>query len=200
MPDAPTLPVLVEVRRLVRPPLPEGLSFDVRPGLTFVRGGEGRGKTTLLRLLAGELAPASGTCVRHARTVWHATPADPAHDAMVTREWLQARRATLPAWHEDVAQALSEAFQLVPHLDKPMFMLSAGTRRKVGLVGAAASRADLVLLECPFAALDARSRAVLGELLAEAAAGTRQAWVLADHERPAALDDLPLAATVDLGD
>jgi ABC-2 type transport system ATP-binding protein len=38
----------------------EGLNARITPGLTWIRGGDGRGKTTLLRLIAGELTPTSG--------------------------------------------------------------------------------------------------------------------------------------------
>ncbi len=81
-----------------------------------------------------------------------------------------------------------------------MHMLSAGSRRKVGLVAAAASGAALTLLDTPFAALDVASGRVLAELLAEAADDAGRAWVVADHGLPPALAGAPLAGTVDLGD
>ena len=78
-------------------------------------------------------------------------------------------------------------------------MLSAGSRRKLGLVAAAASDARLTLLDQPYAALDARSARLLSELLAEAAQDPHRAWVLADYALPAALQDLALATRVSLG-
>ena len=42
----------------------EGLDAAVLPGLTLVQGGDGRGKTTLLRLMAGELEPTRGKLER----------------------------------------------------------------------------------------------------------------------------------------
>lgn len=161
------------------------------PGLSFVRGGEGRGKTRLLAQLAAQAA-AEG------RSVWLEQPADAAHDAVVARDWLAQRQG--PQWSPAVAAALVQAFALAEHLDKPLYMLSAGSRRKLGLLGAAASGAALTLLETPYAALDGRSARVLTELLAEAAEGRERAWVLADYELPAGLAGVRLAATVDLGD
>ena len=177
-----------------------GLSFDIHPGLTLVRGGDGRGKTTLLQLLAGRLPPASGTVQRRAHTVYFEHPADPAHDATEARAWLAALQAHHRRWNEALAQALAGALALQAHLDKPLFMLSTGSRRKLGLVAAAACGAPLTLLDTPYAALDAPSARVLTQLLAEAATGRERAWVVADGERPPGLAGVALAGHIDLGD
>ncbi len=186
------------VVRLPDRPLFEGLSFAVGPGLTLVRGGEGRGKTTLLRLLAGQRAPDGGALARHAATVYGADPSDPADEGVVARAWLDARRASLPAWDPGLAEALIDDLALGEHIDKPLYMLSTGSRRKVGLVAAFAGGADLALLDMPYAALDSPSRAVLTELLDEAAEHPRRAFVVADYEVPDALAGR--GAVIDLGD
>lgn len=184
-------------------PVLSNLSFALRPGLTLLRGGEGRGKTSLLRLLAGELLPGGGQLLRRlpaAGALWYERPQDEAHDEAVAEAWLAERRARFPPWRDDLAQALVEALGLGEHLGKRMSMLSAGSRRKVGLVGAAASGAALTLLDQPWAALDARSGRVLRELLAEAADDPRRAWVVADYARPAELAEVAWAGLIDLGD
>lgn len=177
----------------------EGLSFSIGPGLTLVRGGDGRGKTTLLRLLAGRIRPTAGRLHRDA-PVFLEEPADPRLDATVARGWLAALQDRWPAWSPHTAFSLAGAFGLAPHLDKPMHMLSTGSRRKVGLVAAAASGAALTLLDTPFAALDVASCRVLAELLAEAAHDGGRAWVVADAALPPVLAGLPLAGSIDLGD
>lgn len=176
-----------------------GLSFVIRPGLTLLRGGDGRGKTTLLRLIAGEVAPTAGRIERVAAPVYFEVPADAAHDAVPVRDWLAERQQRFGGWRADIAAELIEDFGLAEHLDKPMFMLSTGSRRKVGLVAAAASQAALTLVDMPYAALDAPSSRLLTRLLAGAAAQAARAWVIADHERPEALAGSRLSA-VDLGD
>lgn len=176
------------------------LSFSIRPGLTLVLGGDGRGKTTLLRLIAGEEAAASGRVSRAAQTVFFADPGDPASRECITRDWIDGWRARCPAWDAARASALTEAFGLTPHVDKPLFMLSTGSRRKAGLVAAAASGADLTLLDTPFAALDLPSRQRLRALLDEAVADRHRAWVVADYTAPDGLADGPAAARIDLGD
>ncbi|MET0518743.1 MAG: ATP-binding cassette domain-containing protein [Burkholderiaceae bacterium] len=178
------------------------LSFELRPGLSFVCGGEGRGKTRLLRLIAGEIEAAGGRARRGAAAaVCFERPADAAHDALRSSEWLAHRQAGFAAsWQASRATALVEAFGLAEHMAKPMYMLSTGSRRKLGLVAAAASGAALTLLDQPYAALDARSARLLSELLVEAAADPRRAWVLADYALPTALAGLRLAARIELGD
>jgi ABC-type multidrug transport system ATPase subunit len=177
-----------------------GLSFAIKPGLTLLRGGSGRGKKTLLRLISGELQPSSGLGMRQARTQWCEDPADPGSDDIVARAWLAARRPRFSQWQADLEADLIEGFGLSPHIDKPLYMLSTGSRRKVGLLGAAASGAELTLIDRPFTALDTSSSHLLTQLLAEAAAGQSRAWVMADYELPASLSGLALAGLIDLGD
>ncbi|MEF7614490.1 ATP-binding cassette domain-containing protein [Aquincola sp. MAHUQ-54] len=203
-PDAPSHPLL-QADRLVfshgGAPLLQGLSFTIGLGLTLVRGGDGRGKSTLLRLIAGSLQPAGGTLCRHAATLSFENPSDPAHDQAVAGAWLQARLAPFPhALPPDEVRRLVDGFGLAEHIDKPLYMLSTGSRRKVGLVAAAASQAALTLLDTPFAALDGPSRERLARLLAEEAAGTSRAWIIADYEWPPGLAGVRCAGIVDLGD
>ncbi len=197
-PDAPAVLLL------------QGLDFRLRPGLTLLRGGEGRGKTTLLRVLAGELEPAGGSLIRPPGRIYMPQPADPACDPVPARAWLAAQLAGLDpaepgelatmATMVTMATPLIEALGLAPHLDKPLFMLSTGSRRKTGLVAAALAGAVVTLIDQPFAALDARSCRIVAELLADAAESTGRCWVVADHDRPHWLDGIALAGVVDLGD
>jgi ABC-type multidrug transport system ATPase subunit len=181
-------------------PVLQQLSFSLQPGLTLVLGGDGRGKTSLLRLLAGTLAPSAGTLRRREVEVYFAQPADRAFDAVVVGDWLQQQAGCFPGWDAAALPALLDGFGLVEHLAKPMYMLSTGSRRKAGLVAAAASGARLTLLDTPYAAIDMPSGRLLSRLLADAAAGARRAWVVADHEVPAGLEGVRLAACIRLGD
>lgn len=179
-----------------------GLSFTIRPGLTLLQGGEGRGKTSLLRLIAGELAAAGGQLHRQSGSaVFYARLADAEHDELRARAWLDQQQQRFAAsWQAALAAALVEDFALAEHIDKPLFMLSTGSRRKLGLVAAAASGAALTLLDTPYAALDARSGRLLSELLREAADGPVRAWILADYALPAGLSGVPLSGLIELGD
>ncbi len=173
------------------------LSFTIGPGLTWVRGAEGRGKSSLLRLLAGDGAPTAGTLRREAASVYFEDSADPAEDATVAQAWLDARRARHAGWNRAEERRLVEALGLAEHLGKPLHMLSTGSRRKVGLVGASASGAALTLVDAPFAALDAPSVRELMALFDRASRNAHRTWVVADHECPPALAGVP---RIDLGD
>ncbi|WP_297745947.1 ATP-binding cassette domain-containing protein [Hydrogenophaga sp.] len=179
----------------------EGLSFDVPPGVSLVQGDEGSGKSTLLALIAGALQPSAGVLEvegirqdgRHAdyrQRVFWIDPQTEAHDALAARAYLDSLGHHYPAFNADTLHELVEGFGLQPHLAKPMYMLSTGSRRKVWLTAAFAAGTPLTLIDQPFAALDAPSIRFLRELLQDAASDPARAWLLADYEAP---EGVPLA-------
>jgi len=177
----------------------EGLEVVVMPGLSLVRAGDGRGKTTLLRLMAGELAPAAGSIERTAGPLFWHDPRDARDDQRLVDDCLDEQRARFADWDERRRAALFEAFGMQPHRGKRLEQLSTGSRRKVWLVAALACGAPLVLLDTPFASLDAPSRRLLVAELARLGAVRQQAVVIADFETPPGLENL-IAGVIDLGD
>ncbi|CDS52667.1 ABC transporter involved in cytochrome c biogenesis, ATPase component CcmA [Polaromonas sp. CG9_12] len=179
------------------PPLFDRLSFGLPPGVTWLGGGEGSGKTTLLRLLAGALP---GNAVQgqlrlhgvslaqdrsaYQRQVAWLDPRDDARDAQTARAIFADMPAHHAGWNPDVLQAHIAGLSLAPHLDKALYMMSSGTRRKVLIAATLAASAPLTLLDQPFMALDRPSTDYLLHLLAEAARGAGGAWVVADYETP----------------
>ncbi len=202
--NTPNSPVLLQADRpelrLPGRTLFADLRFDIRPGLTFVRGGDGRGKTSLLRLMAGDLKPAAGRIERAAPELFWFDPRDPGLDDVGLRTWLARQRACFSDWDAARESQLLAAFELVAHLDKTFFMVSTGTRRKIGLVAAFASGAALTLLDTPYAALDASARDVVTQLLDDAARQSVRAFVVADFELPPGPEASPLSGLIDLGD
>ena len=161
------------------PILFDRLTLQAGAGVLGVTGDEGRGKSALLRLIAGELRPDAGRILIGAPAD-PAQPADPVaprqrlfwcdpqsdrHDGLVARDYLAMQRQGRPGWSEVALAAQLEGFALHEHLDKRLEMLSTGTRRKLRLAAALASGATLVLLDDPGAALDARSQRHLAEAL-----------------------------------
>ena len=184
-------------------PLFTGLSAHLPAGVTLVCGGDGCGKSTLLRLMAGALQPSAGqvvmTTADRAQVFWM-DPRSEAVNAALNDVVVQTYfDALAPCWpHLDTAwlAELIEALGLRPHLHKPMFMLSTGSRRKVLLAAGLASGAAVTLLDEPFAALDAPSiRCVLAALI-RAAAQPHRACVIADYQAP---PGVPLASVITLG-
>lgn len=174
-----------------------GLQARLLPGLHWVLGDEGSGKSTLLAVLAGRCTPTSGSVERAAGSVYLEDLTDPRWDAQTPDAWLADQRALHPAWDPARAEALIDAFALGPHRAKPLCQLSAGSRRKVGLVAADASGAALTLLDQPFAALDQPSRRALLNVLRAAAASTDRVWAVADYVWP---DDAPGSSVLNLDD
>ena len=183
-------------------------NLTISPGLTCVQGGEGRGKTTLLRLLAGEL-PQQVDCMvldgidlhsqaaaYHRAVAWF-DPCIEAHDAQSCTAFFNHQSIRFPTWNADLLNELVQVLGLTAHLDKPLYMLSTGSKRKVWLSAAFASGATLTLLDEPFAALDGASVRILLELLADASEHPHRAWVLADYQAPSGIS---LTQTIDLGD
>lgn len=165
------------------PPLFAGLGLQAGAGVLGVTGDEGRGKSALLRLIAGELRPDAGRIrigapaealdphalpagdARLRERLFWCDPQSDRHDGRVARDYLAMQRQGRPGWSEAALAAQLEGFALHEHLDKRLEMLSTGTRRKLRLAAALASGAMLVLLDDPGAALDARSLRHLAEAL-----------------------------------
>lgn len=187
------------------------LSARIPCGVTLVRGGDGSGKTTLLQLLAGELPTQAGDLqinnvrlgqqpLAYRQQVFWADPRSNAFEQMTPAGYfksLQRRRPGLGGPADHAWGDLIAGLSLAAHLDKPLYMLSTGSKRKVWLAAAFASGAAVTLLDAPFAALDKASIDFVLALLADAAGHPARAWVVAHHEAPGGV---PLASTLDLGD
>lgn len=192
-------PVL-QARRLCfgysRNPLFTNWAAEIPAGVTLVQGGEGRGKTTLLRLLCGELQAQSGT-VHCDGMVFRTDPRSETFNALTPMEFFRTMALRYPGFDMALAQALADELALTPHLEKAFYMLSTGTKRKVWLAAAFASGAAVTLLDEPFAALDKASIDRVTALLQEASEHPTRAWVVADYAPPYGVS---LAQTLDLGD
>lgn len=190
-------------------PLFAGLAFHAPGGVSLVRGGDGVGKTTLLRLLAGEVAAQAGDLQIHnirlkdqssayRQQLFWVEPRSTSFDQISPTDYFASLRTAYPQFDYPRMGALAEGLSLTEHLHKPMYMLSTGSKRKVWLAAAFASGAALALLDDPFAALDKPSISYVKQLLQVAASHTARAYVVTSYEA-AALGDIPLVATIDLG-
>lgn len=192
----------------------EGVNLKVKRGEALrLFGPNGGGKTTLLRLLAGEVAPVTGqrtyvlngmrqqSAVRARRSL---TVVGPDAEAFyLTRDWEQTVRDVLLAAFEGDTLKLWEATPqaearlaevsvltgLDPLLERDFRTLSHGQRRRVVLARALMPRPEALLLDEFTDGLSVGARAELGRVLAGVhAAGV--AIVLATH-RPEEAPELP---------
>ena len=190
----PTTTPLLAIDGLTLGPI-HNLSFTWPAGVSWICGDEGTGKTTLLRLLAGDIQPAAGQVVTPEGNVFWLDLQDAAHDNSTVQACWDALRSCWSNWNDGLLQDLAEELDMAQHLDKRLNMLSAGSRRKVMVLAALASGATVTLLDQPFAALDLASIRILHEFLLEAAEHPSRAWIVADYEAPS---DLPLACVLNL--
>jgi ABC-type multidrug transport system ATPase subunit len=133
------------------------------------------GKSTLLNLIAGAIAPDSGDVWIDGHSLTHAPQQAKARLAYVPDNCLAFPTQTGRGLLEQVAAeknvALDEAtlalaydLGLEPHLDKRFEQMSTGTRRKVFVTAAALGDPAVVIADGPSNGFDARGRAVLAEL------------------------------------
>ena len=172
-----TSPVAVKLERVTKvfndaagvPPVLQELSLRVSAGeFVCLLGASGCGKSTLLNLVAGLETPTSGSIeVPGGKT------------ALMFQEsalfpWLTAgknielalRLAKVPKseWASEIERLL-DLVHLSGQADKRVHELSGGMRQRVALARALAQRARILLMDEPFAALDAITRDVLHEEL-----------------------------------
>ena len=188
-----------------QPPLVTDWSVSFGPGITLLYGDTGSGKSTLVRVMAGAL-PASGDLtlagarladdrVAYQQDVFFCDPVTDAFDQVTARACTELLIGGDARFNPARWQTLIDGFALAPHLDKPMYMLSTGSKRKVGLAAALASGRPLTLLDEPVGALDAASARCLWRTLTDIAAQADRAIVIASSER---VDQVPLVGTIEI--
>jgi len=157
-----------------------GLDAHVAPGeMIWLRGGNGRGKTSLLRLVAGLGLPEAGDILwderpvrgdaRFAATLVHVAHQNALKDDLTALEALAflARIHGRPHGEPALRAALAR-LGLGGRERVPVRALSQGLKRRVALSRLALESAPgLWLLDEPFDALDVAATSVLHELLAE---------------------------------
>ncbi|MFZ4660724.1 MAG: ABC transporter ATP-binding protein [Caldilineaceae bacterium] len=152
-------------------------------------GPSGGGKTTLLRIVAGLEEPSAGTV-----TVQRADGLAPTVRVMFQEDRLLPWQPVF----ENVAFALSpqerpraqEFLNAVGLGDRGRdwpTVLSGGQKQRVSLARALAHQPDLLLLDEPFGALDALTRAVMQKLLEELWQADRRTVLLITHDVEEAL-------------
>jgi heme exporter protein A len=178
-----------------------GLSATVPAGQALVLiGANGAGKTSLLRTIAGFVRPDAGTVgfgdlepeTARGAQVHLLGHQDGLKGGRRAGDELAFQARFLGADEAGIAAA-AERLGLKPLLDLEVRKLSAGQRRRLAFARLMAAPRALWLLDEPFAPLDVKWRAVLGQVLSDHLSGGGMV-VAAVH------DPLPIpAATLDLG-
>ncbi|QKQ50275.1 MULTISPECIES: ABC transporter ATP-binding protein [Achromobacter] len=153
----------------------QGLTHRFTSGCVALCEEDSTGKSTLLNLIAGAIAPDSGDVWIDGHSLTQAPQQAKARLAYVPDNCLvfptQTGRGLLEQVAAEKNVALDEAtlelaydLGLEPHLDKRFEQMSTGTRRKVFVTAAALGDPAVVIADGPSNGFDARGRAVLAEL------------------------------------
>jgi NitT/TauT family transport system ATP-binding protein len=154
------------------------LTFDIPAGqLVCVVGPSGAGKTTLLKCIAGLLAPTAGSI----RLKGELVAGPPKAMAIVFQEygrslfpWMSVRdNVELPLRNARVPKAersriVEDALASVELAHVPNsypWQLSGGMQQRVAIARAVAYKPQILLMDEPFAAVDAQTRADLEDLI-----------------------------------
>lgn len=154
------------------------LSFTMEAGeLVCIVGPSGCGKTTLLKCIAGLLRPSSGVVEMDGVRVTGPTPSM----ALVFQEygrslypWLTVRgNVELPLRHKRLPRAQRdrlvndslEAVGLAHAVKSHPWQLSGGMQQRVAIARAIAYEPEVLIMDEPFAAVDAQTRADLEDLV-----------------------------------
>ena len=173
----------------------DSVSFTVNEGeLVCIVGPSGCGKSTLLRSVAGLLRPTSGTIRLHGDPVVGVPPdlavvfqdysrslfpwltvlgnvQFPLHSRGLTRSERKARASEALDW-----VGLSGTGRKYP------WQLSGGMQQRVALARALAYRPSLMLMDEPFASVDAQTRADLEDLLLRVRREHQSTVLLVTHD------------------
>ncbi|MDO1484628.1 ABC transporter ATP-binding protein [Rhodococcus rhodochrous] len=154
-----------------------GIDVAVRSGeFMCIVGPSGAGKTTLLQCLSGLTDPTSGSVTLRGRRVTE----PPAEMAIVFQDysrslmpWLSILdnvilplRTTIKDKKKRTAKAMDALVEvgLKDHIDKYPWQLSGGMQQRVAIARALAYEPAIVLMDEPFASVDAQTRADLEDL------------------------------------
>ncbi|MFB4310924.1 ATP-binding cassette domain-containing protein [Actinomadura sp. GTD37] len=149
--------------------------------VTEVTGHNGAGKSTLLRVIAGLRRPREGVVEGRPGRVGYAPERFPADQPFSVRAYL-AHMAAVRRVPGDAVGAWAERLRFDHLLDVRLPELSKGSAQKVGLAQALMGDPELLILDEPFAGLDAAIRDALPGLISELADGGATV-VVSDHQR-----------------
>jgi ABC-2 type transport system ATP-binding protein len=152
------------------------ITMAVGPGVTGLLGPNGAGKSTLIAMMAGFLAPSSGSVTLDGIPVWRNEEAyrqigivperEAVYDFLTAREFVVANAELhgLPNPGAAAARALA-AVEMEYAQDRRIETYSKGMRQRAKMASALVHDPSVLLLDEPFNGMDPRQRLHLMELL-----------------------------------
>ncbi|MET7639164.1 ABC transporter ATP-binding protein [Streptomyces sp. NPDC005438] len=152
------------------------VTMDIGPGITGLLGPNGAGKSTLINMMAGFLAPSTGTVSLDGQRIWRnegiyreigLVPEQEAmYDFLTGGEFVRANAELhgLADARGAAARAL-ETVEMTQAADRKISTYSKGMRQRVKMASALVHDPSVLLLDEPFNGMDPRQRMHLMELL-----------------------------------
>lgn len=170
-----------------------GWKHSFLSGVTWVKGSNGCGKTTLLKLLAGALKPSMGEIdlsginqstepLQFRQQIYYCGPGPIVFDHLTPSEFFGFMRNLYPNCQEESLKQHIEGLNLMPFQDVQLKHLSTGTQRKVWLAFALAAETKATLLDEPFNAVDSNSLEYLRVTLGRCSKDLSKIWIVASHQ------------------
>jgi NitT/TauT family transport system ATP-binding protein len=189
-PPAPTVEPAVRIENVGKrfgdgPLVLDDINLDIAPGeFVCILGASGCGKSTLLNLIAGLDRPTAGhieTPTAGAAVMFQESALMPWLTARRNVELALRLRGVPRAARREKALSLLDAVNLTDAADKRPHELSGGMRQRVALARALAQDRPVLLMDEPFAALDAITRDLLHEELERVWRATGRTIVFVTH-------------------
>ncbi|MCG7656417.1 ABC transporter ATP-binding protein [Wielerella bovis] len=183
-------------------PILHNVSFTIEQGrFTAIMGGSGSGKTTMMRLITGQLRPTSGTILVKGRDL----------ATFSAQDWNEHRRAMGVLFqqgalftdlnvYENIAFPMRELTQLPENVMRDLVLLklnavglrgveqlmpaelSGGMARRVALARTIALDPELMLFDEPFTGLDPISLGVIAHLIHRVTKALRSTSIMVTHD------------------
>jgi ABC-2 type transport system ATP-binding protein len=152
------------------------VTMSVGPGVTGLLGPNGAGKTTVINMMAGFLAPSSGTVTFDGEPVWR-------NETIYRRVGLVPEREamydTITGWQfvlanaklhrlpdpSAAAQKALDTVQMTEAKDRDIATFSKGMKQRIKIATALVHDPQVLLLDEPFNGMDPRQRIQLMDLL-----------------------------------
>ena len=176
----------------------QDVSLELKEGgLLSVLGPSGCGKSTLLNILAGFLAPTSGTVTLGGKEV---TGPGPERGMVFQKgalfEWMSVRhnvefgprmKKMEETERNTIVENLLDTVGLHDFKDKAVYELSGGMQQRVALARCLANDPDVILMDEPLGALDALTREKMQGLVLDLWKKTGKTIILITHSVDEAL-------------
>ncbi|MFF8916799.1 ABC transporter ATP-binding protein [Streptomyces sp. NPDC015032] len=158
------------------------VSMTVGPGVTGLLGPNGAGKSTLINMMAGFLAPSTGTVTLDGQAIWRneavyqeigiVPEREGMYDFLTGREFVVAN-AELQGLGDAEARKALATVEMEYAQDRKISTYSKGMRQRVKMASALVHEPSVLLLDEPFNGMDPRQRLQLMELLRQMGAEGR---------------------------